>query len=126
MKRTFDNRTFDNILTYSDLQQILADDCVTIVKASATWCGPCKKIENYVNDIFSKTSSNVRMVYLDIDTAIDLSNYLRIRKVPTFISFVGEDKMDVYEGSQKDMVDSFFRKVEMRAKLLSNKLKNNI
>jgi len=120
------NRTFDNILTYRDLQQILADNCVTIVKASATWCGPCKKIANYVDDLFSKTSSNVRMVHLDIDSGTDLANYLSIRKVPTFISFVGEDKMDVYEGSQKKMVDSFFRKVEMRAKLLSNKLKNNI
>ena len=111
-------RRLEGILTREDLSKILKKNMVTIIKASATWCGPCKKIEEQVEELFDKTSNNVQMVYVDVDVAIDLSTYLRIRKLPTFLSFVGLDKMDIYEGSKIDLVTTFFKKSELRAKLL--------
>ena len=99
---------------------LLNNNNVTVVKASAEWCGPCKKIAGYVKELFKLTSSNVQMVYLDVDEVEDLSNFLRIRKLPTFISFVGKDKMDILEGAKEEEVRKFFVKVETRAKLLLN------
>ena len=49
-----------------------------------------------IKELFKLTSSNVQIVYLDVDEVEDLSNFLRIRKLPTFISFVGKDKMDIF------------------------------
>ena len=109
---------FTEILTRDDFKKILRSNIVTIVKASAEWCGPCKKIKEYVGQLFDLTSSNVQIVYLDVDEGDDLSTYLRIRKLPTFISFVGDDRMDVLEGADPEDVRKFFCKVEARAKLL--------
>ena len=113
-------RRFDSILTKEDFEKILRVDKVTILKASATWCRPCKVVASYVEELFDKTSANVQMVYLDVDEGLELFNYLKLRKVPTFISFVGNEKMDIYETADKAKIEQFFQKVKLRAKVLGN------
>jgi len=113
-------RRFDNILTKEDLDKILRVDKVTILKASATWCRPCKAVASYVEELFDKTSANVQLVYLDVDEGLELFNYLKLRKVPTFISFVGKEKMDIYETADRGKIEQFFQKVKLRAKVLGN------
>ena len=113
-------RRFDNILTKDDLDKILRAGKITILKASATWCRPCKDVASYVEELFDKTSANVQMVYLDVDEGVELFNHLKLRKVPTFISFVGKEKMDIYETANKGQIEQFFQKVKLRAKVLGN------
>ena len=113
-------RRFDNILTKEELGKILRVDKVTIFKASATWCRPCKAVASYVEELFDKTSANVQLVYLDVDEGLELFNYLKLRKVPTFISFVGKEKMDIYETADRGKIEQFFQKVKLRAKVLGN------
>jgi len=113
-------RRFNNILTKEDLGKVLRDGKITIVKASATWCRPCKAVASYVEELFDKTSANVQLVYLDVDEGLELFNYLKLRKVPTFISFVGKEKMDIYETADRDKIGQFFQKVKLRAKVLGN------
>ena len=109
---------YTNILDRLTFKKILKANTVTIVKASALWCGPCKKIQPHVEKLFENSNDNIQIVYLDIDEGSDLSTYLRIRKLPTFISFVGSDQIDVLEGGNIEMVKKFFQKVNLRAKLL--------
>ena len=118
--------TISNEMTRTEFQQVLRDDRVTIVKASAPWCGPCKKIAGFVDELFALMSSNVQLMKLDVDDNTEVSNYLRIRKLPTFISFVGKDKMDILEGADQEKVKRFFVKVETRARLLRQIAENNI
>ena len=118
--------TISNEMTREEFKNILRDDMVTIVKASATWCGPCKKIAEFVDELFALMSSNVQMMKLDVDNNNEVSTYLHIRKLPTFISFVGRDKMDILEGANQEKVKRFFVKVETRARLLRQTLENNI
>ena len=113
-------RRFTNILTKESFEKVLISNKITIVKASATWCRPCKAVASYVEDLFDKTSSNVQMVYLDVDEGLELFNYLKLRKVPTFISFVGNEKMDIYETADRSKIAQFFQKVKLRAKVLGN------
>ena len=112
------SREYTQVLTQASFEKLLSDNVVTIVKASAKWCGPCKKVAPYVKELFKLTSSNVQIVYLDVDESEEVSQFLRIRKLPTFISFVGKDRMDVLEGAEQEAVRKFFVKVETRAKLL--------
>jgi len=114
-------RRHRSILTRVDFEKILRPNKVTILKASATWCKPCKMVASYVEDLFEKTPLNVQLVYLDADEGLDLFNYLKLRKVPTFISFIGDEKMDIYETADKVKIAQFFQKVKMRAKILGNK-----
>ena len=42
------NRIFTAEMTRDEFKKMLTKDKVTIVKASADWCGPCKRIADYV------------------------------------------------------------------------------
>lgn len=85
---------------------------ILIVKAYANWCGPCKKIAPLVDKLLNRMPKNVKMMYLDVDTGRDLTNYLKITSVPTFISYVNKEKMDILTSSSEDDVRKFFRKIE--------------
>jgi thiol-disulfide isomerase/thioredoxin len=65
----------------------------TIIKLTASWCGPCKKIAPYVNqlnEIYSKTHS-FQYIEIDVDNALDLYAFFKKMKmangVPTFLTF---------------------------------------
>ena len=109
-----------------DFLNNLRVNMVTIIKVSAEWCGPCKRIAPYVRDLFGLTAENVQLFYMDADENERLSHYWRIRKLPTFISYVGTEKMDILESAKKEDVLKFFKKVELHSQLLSKSYKNNI
>jgi thioredoxin 1 len=65
----------------------------TILKLTASWCGPCKKIAPYVaklNEEYSKTHS-FEYIEVDVDESLDLYALFKKMKmangVPTFLSF---------------------------------------
>jgi thiol-disulfide isomerase/thioredoxin len=65
----------------------------TIIKLTASWCGPCKKIAPHVyalNETFGKKYS-YEYIEIDIDNALDLYAFLKKMKmangVPTFLTY---------------------------------------
>lgn len=78
-----------------DLKQYLAETKydVTIIKLTASWCGPCKKIAPYVEMLNKEYSQvcNFEYIEVDIDNAMDLYAFFKKMKmangVPTFLSF---------------------------------------
>ncbi len=65
----------------------------TIIKLTASWCGPCKKIAPYVQELNDKYSKRCSFEYIeiDIDESLDLYAFLKKRKmangVPTFLTY---------------------------------------
>ena len=78
-----------------------------IVKISATWCGPCKRIKNLVYDRFMETN-NVILVEVDYDQNKDIVKYLRVNGVPTLISFKYGYPDKIASGGQPQVVNNFF------------------
>ena len=107
-----------DILTRAEFENILEVKKVTIIKASATWCGPCKKIIDFVKNLFEQMSENVQIVYLDVDEGSELADFMRVKKLPTFISYVGLDRMDILEGAEEEKIKKFFMKCELQARFL--------
>ena len=71
--------------TPSDLngmENILKNNKFILIKASATWCNPCKKI------VKNKLDNKVKVMYIDVDDDDDIVNLFKITKLPTFISIV--------------------------------------
>lgn len=82
-----------------------------IVKAYAEWCNPCKIISNYVFDKFQNIQiENKILILLDIDNQKDVSSYLKIRALPTLISYKEGMKDNIVEGVNKEKIDYFFEK----------------
>jgi len=81
-----------------------------IVKTSATWCGPCKKIKNDFMSLYNQLPVDVILIELDIDEADDIAAYLKIKKVPTIMNYVNGLPMDIYETSDINQIKQFFDK----------------
>ena len=111
------SRYVENIETREDFKKILKAGRIIIVKASATWCGPCKKVAPLVKKLLESMPNNVFMLEIDVDENSDLATFFDIKKLPTFISYVGVDKMDVLIGSNEKDVKAFFNKVAAHASL---------
>ena len=70
-------------LTRNMLADMVArnDRGIIVVKFGAIWCGPCKKIEPYVNVAMAQMPQNVYCYLVDIDQSVDLYAYLKAKKV---------------------------------------------
>lgn len=52
-----------------------------IIKFGATWCGPCKLIENHVNTLMNMMPNNVQCIIVDVDECVDLYSFLKTKKM---------------------------------------------
>ena len=104
-----------DIITVEDFKNYLNDlddDEITIIKAYAEWCEPCKKVAPLVEDIMERMGDNIKLIKVDISKFRKLTKYLKIKAVPTFISFKGTDQMNFMTSGDPEKIKSFFRKVE--------------
>tara|TARA_Y100000590_G_C15135291_1_gene794033 strand:+ start:247 stop:597 length:351 start_codon:yes stop_codon:yes gene_type:complete len=104
----------NNLETREELKEFLQnhENKVVILKASATWCGPCKRIKDDFNKFFNAMPDGVTLIELDIDDADDIASFLKIRKVPTMMNFVNGRPMDIYATAQLHEVKQFFEKTK--------------
>jgi thiol-disulfide isomerase/thioredoxin len=97
-----------------------------ILKFSADWCQPCKKIKPLCEQWFAKLPSNVLIFDLDIDESLDL--YMSLKKykmtngVPTILAYHTRPKEDRWyipddsvSGGDLNGVDKFFARVAARS-----------
>ena len=89
---------------------------IVIVKFGATWCGPCRKIDPDVNDIFSKMPATAQCIILDIDESIEIYSFLKSKRmingVPVLLCYkkgnVNYIPNDIVVGANKDQLMMFF------------------
>jgi thiol-disulfide isomerase/thioredoxin len=119
--------------TRDELKNFLKNNRYVIVKVSATWCGPCKRIQPLVNLLYSKLQ-NVDLVLVDYDEGKDIVSYLRVKSVPYLINYINGTSEDILTSSNKENVINFFnsfnKKINSDYKNLNNstilqKLLNN-
>jgi len=64
---------------------------VVVVKYGATWCGPCKKIEGFLESKRCELPKNVGYYALDVDDDFDLyalfKSKKQVRGVPVVLAF---------------------------------------
>ena len=104
-------RELPHITERNQLNTILRNGQITIIKAGAEWCGPCKQIAPLVDELLEQMPQNVKILHLDVDKGQNLSSFLRINAVPTFISYIGFEKTDILVGANEEGVRNFFNKV---------------
>lgn len=105
----------DSLETRNDFKSFIEQNKnkLIIVKASATWCGPCKRIKNDFMSLYNQLPSGIILIELDIDEADDIAAYLKIKKVPTIINYVNGLPMDIYETSDIEQIKQFFEKCKL-------------
>jgi thiol-disulfide isomerase/thioredoxin len=89
-----------------------------ILKFSATWCGPCKRIEPIIHSFFATVPENVVCGDIDVDISFDVYSMLKSKKmingIPVILlyrkgntSFIPDDSVT---GANPSDLDAFFRR----------------
>ncbi len=98
-----------------EFKKVIAAHNVVIVKVTATWCGPCKRIKPLITNLFNKIGSNVPMIIVDLDNNRDIASYLKVRSVPMLCNYVSNEPMDSVIGANEEKIAHFFKKTEIHA-----------
>ncbi len=82
------DQTFDS--------EVMQAEQLVLVDFSATWCGPCKKLEPIVHEIAGDYDGRLKVVKVDIDQAPNTAAKFGVMSVPTLLLF--------RDGAVKDQV----------------------
>ena len=95
-----------------ELKMVVSQEKYVVVKVTATWCGPCKRSKPLVEKWLESLPESVLYVEVDADKGSEISNILRIRSIPTLLSYINGDPTDVYSGGSDDVINKFFTKMK--------------
>lgn len=67
--------------------EVLKASKPVLVDFSATWCGPCKKLEPIVHEVAAEYGDRVKVVKVDVDHAPGTAARFGVLSVPTLLFF---------------------------------------
>jgi thioredoxin len=77
----------------------------------AAWCGPCKAIAPYLDQIAGEMEGRATVAKVNVDENGDLSARFGVRSIPTLLVFKDGRVVDQTVGAlPKDMIKSFVAK----------------
>lgn len=81
-----------NVHSVNDLSfeaEVLKSDVPVLVDFTATWCGPCRQIAPFIDQVGDEYVGRVKVVKVDIDESPGTAQKFGIRGVPTLYVFKG-------------------------------------
>lgn len=70
-------------------EKVLKSDVPVLVDWWATWCGPCKAIAPFIDELADQYAGKVKIVKLNADRATRLCEQYDIGALPTVLVFKG-------------------------------------
>merc|ERR1712050_335294 len=77
---------------------------LTVVDFFATWCGPCRMIAPYLEELSKDYAGKVKFIKVDVDELEDLSAEQEVKAMPTFSFFKDGKKLESFAGANKDKI----------------------
>jgi len=94
-----------------ELKTFIGNNKNVIIRVSASWCGPCKRIKPLLEEKINNLPNNIKVVFVDFDKHRDVASALKIKNVPTFM-FYNNGYPDIcLVGGDGDKVAKFFDNV---------------
>nr|GMD28759.1 thioredoxin H2-like [Ipomoea batatas] len=90
-----------------------------VIDFTATWCGPCKRMEPTIND-FAAQYTDVEFVKIDVDELPDVAQYFEVQAMPTFVLVKNGNVIDKVVGADKDVLLQKILKHSLEGNLISN------
>ena len=82
-----------------------------LVDFTASWCGPCKKIGPYFEELATKYT-DVIFVKIDVDDLDDVAAECGISAMPTFQLYSNGVKVQELTGADKDKLEALAKSAD--------------
>ena len=99
-------------ITDSNYKELLAQDKLVVVDFWAEWCGPCRSIAPYVDELATEYEGKAIIGKYNVDDDNALSSEMGIRNIPTILFFKGGKLVDKQVGASS--------KADLKAKIEAN------
>ena len=88
-------------------QEVLKNDKPVIVDFSAVWCGSCRQIAPFMDEIAEEMSSELKIVHVDVDEADALAVKYDVQALPTLLLFKNGEPVATHVGGagKSELVD---------------------
>ena len=73
------NENFEN--------EVIKSDIPVLVDFYATWCGPCRMIAPFIEEISEEYEGRVKVCKIDVDEASELAVAFGVSSIPTVMVF---------------------------------------
>jgi thioredoxin 1 len=71
----------------TEFDNLLATSAVLVVDYTATWCGPCKLIGPFIDDLADTYGDRATVMKLDIDANKDIAQKFGVKSIPVVMFF---------------------------------------
>ena len=82
------------VVTNTNISEILASDKPVMIDFWASWCGPCRMLAPTVDGIASEYEGRVVVAKCNVDDADEVAMQFRIRNIPTLLFFKGGEMVN--------------------------------
>ena len=72
-------------ITDQNFEEIMAEGKPVVLDFWATWCGPCKQIAPYIEELAEEYKDTVNIGKCDVDENSDLTAQFGVRNIPTVL-----------------------------------------
>jgi thioredoxin 1 len=94
-----------------------------IMYFSAVWCKPCMKIAPYFEQL-NEEITGCDFFKVDIDDAVEISDYFEVKSMPTFYFFYKGEAKDKFEGADSEKLLETIKKIFIEVAKDANETKD--
>jgi thioredoxin 1 len=80
-------------------KEVLESDIPVVIDFWATWCGPCKMIAPFIEEMADEYDGKAKICKIDVDNNQQIAMQLGIRSIPTVMIFKEGKVVDTIIGA---------------------------
>ncbi|MBD2177594.1 thioredoxin family protein [Pseudanabaena sp. FACHB-1998] len=82
----------------TEFDQLRLSSALLVVDCTATWCGPCKVIAPFIDQLAENYSDRAKVMKLDIDSNKAIAKQYGLRSIPAVLFFKGSELQETVVG----------------------------